>query len=553
VSQSGRVGFKGNFGIVNVGNSFSQSRTFGDAEQPCNPADGCTFEYGPLPVEPVPVSDDPIRSLYGGARVDLNFENGSVWANEGGWTRVENEIFITGIGRVQVNGANRPWFRSEYASDRFNEMGWYSGRRSSETDEDGNNQTALASGAQLRETSDIFHIEGQTNWSALQDRFQLVLGASNRWISIDTDGTLMEEKKEDTISSVFGQLEYAIHPMLTALVAARWDRFSVLEADENEVSPKAAIVFKPNSSNSVRVTFNRAFQVPNYSELFLRVPAGVPVDLTLLEAGLEQAISAQLGVPVDLPLNLSAQTPVLALGNDALRAEQLTGYEVGWKGSLANGRVFVTADVYFNTIEDFVTDLLPGVNPDFAYQLPAAFGAPPLNQVASIVQGTLLEQTGGAIATLPSGATALVVSYTNAGEVDENGVELGIAFLPAPNWEVSANYTYFNFDVKKAEEGDALLPNTPENKVNFGIVYDDPAGLTVGAKVHAQDAMDWAAGVFGGHVPGYATVDLNAGWQATPFARFNLFWVNVLDKQHYQLYGGSILGSRAIGGVTLTF
>jgi hypothetical protein len=33
----------------------------------------------------------------------------------------------------------------------------------------------------------------------------------------------------------------------------------------------------------------------------------------------------------------------------------------------------------------------------------------------------------------------------------------------------------------------------------------------------------------------------------------NLVWTNVLDKEHYQLYGGSVLGSRAVGGLTLTF
>ncbi|MGH9322215.1 MAG: hypothetical protein ACRD3V_20315, partial [Vicinamibacteria bacterium] len=87
----------------------------------------------------------------------------------------------------------------------------------------------------------------------------------------------------------------------------------------------------------------------------------------------------------------------------------------------------------------------------------------------------------------------------------------------------------------------------------FGVIYNDPERFSAGFNLHMQEALDWAAGVFAGRVPGYATIDLNGGWQVTPYARLGLYWANVLDKEHYQLYGGSVLGSRAIGNVTFTF
>ncbi len=51
----------------------------------------------------------------------------------------------------------------------------------------------------------------------------------------------------------------------------------------------------------------------------------------------------------------------LALGNSQLDVETVTAYELGWKGDF--DRVFVTTSVYFNQLENFVTDLLPGANP----------------------------------------------------------------------------------------------------------------------------------------------------------------------------------------------
>ncbi|HUP20540.1 MAG TPA: TonB-dependent receptor [Gemmatimonadota bacterium] len=579
----GRVGFKGNVGYSSVGETWSVSRTPSDAEGAC-PAVGqpCTFEYGPLNAEAVPLLDDPVRSVYGSARVDYNFDSGALWTVEGGTTHTENEIFVTGIGRVQVNGTHRPWARTQYASDRWTAMAWYSGRRAGEEEGNpspfgfgrvcaprdectGNNQTSLASGALLLESSDLFHVELQSNWKSPDNALVAVGGVSNRWTSVDTQETLMEEKQDDTITSAFGQLEYQIHPQLRALVSGRFDHFTVI--DDSRFSPKAALVFTPRENHALRATFNQAFQTPNYSELYLRAGAG-SVPLHLIEQGIEAAIAQQIGMPIDLPLNFQP-TPVFARGNDDLEVEKLTGYEIGYKGTAANGRFYTTVDVYYNEIEDFVTDLLPGVNPDFPTGtiddlVPAIFDAGPLAPFKPGIIGGI-QQALGPSGLLPgltfvNGMPQFVLSYTNAGQVTERGVELGVTFLPAPNWEVFANYTRFDFDIDDTTttqggqvDADELQPNTPEHKANVGITYSDPESFSLGVKARTQSDMDWAAGVFAGEVEGYTTVDLSGGWRATEYARLHLVWTNVLDKEVYQLYGGSVIGSRAIGGVTFNF
>jgi outer membrane receptor protein involved in Fe transport len=138
--------------------------------------------------------------------------------------------------------------------------------------------------------------------------------------------------------------------------------------------------------------------------------------------------------------------------------------------------------------------------------------------------------------------------------VTESGVELGLTVQPAIKWEVYGNYTYFDFNVEESTlAGDALLPNTPQHKANVGFTFNNLDRWSVGAGVHMQEGFDWAAGVFAGHVPGFATVDLNAGYVLNDWARLNLVWNNVLDKEHIELFGGSVIGGRALGGVTLTF
>ena len=134
------------------------------------------------------------------------------------------------------------------------------------------------------------------------------------------------------------------------------------------------MVYSLNENNSVRFSVNRAFQTPNYSEFFLQAPAAAPTAgpatveggieayYTQVQASLPPAALAGLTLHPSLPWNFSPSTQVLALGNANLDVETVLGWELGYKGSISN-TLYFTADFYINKLENFVTDLLPGVNP----------------------------------------------------------------------------------------------------------------------------------------------------------------------------------------------
>ena len=524
---------------------------------------------------------DALENLYGSARLDFYALDGSVGTLEGGAARVQNEILTTGVGRVQVTDALRPWARAAWAMPRLNLMAWYSGRSSREP------QYTLAAGAPLDEQSTILHAEGQFNHSFAGERARLVTGASIRNTRIDTDGTLItpvEDDRSDDTYSAFGQLEYTITPRLRGVAAARYDHGDLYSG---QFSPKAAIVFSPSERHSLRLTFNRAFQTPNYSEFFLRAPAGAPLaGPAQLEAGLEQYfVNARnalgedadaLGIPAELPYDFSAQTAVLALGNRQLNVERVLGYELGYKGALS-ARAFVTVDLYLDDVRDFVTDLLPAVNPAYPRylltdggtdvlrnlaDLDSAFAARglaadhPLRAARPVLRAGFNQLSAGAgplLATLPTGERALVVSYTNAGRVQTRGAELGASFHWTDALRFDASYAFFDFDVKEQQLGDALLPNTPEHKGHVGLVYTRPRGIDLGARVRLASGFRWAAGVFQGYVPASQLVDLSAAYRFTPTLRVHAIATNLLDQERFQLFGGSVIRRRVLAGVTANF
>jgi outer membrane receptor for ferrienterochelin and colicins len=512
-----RFGYRINAGY-NRSDTYTRSRTLRNGTSLQEEYAPAADEPAPLTVEARPLNGEgtepltgaptgerePLQNMYGSARLDYYMDNGGVLSADGGAAQVENEVFVTGIGRVQVLKALKPYARVALAHDRYNICGCWNSRTSIDP------QYSLQSGLPLEERSDIFHIEGQHNWNFQSERGRVVYGASYRNTLVNTSGTLMDpsnDDRSDDYYSGYAQVEYRITPQLRIVGAGRVDDGTLFET---QFSPKGALVFSPNEAHSLRFSVNRAFQTPNYSEFFLRVPVRAPTaGPATVEGGLEQyytgvqgALNAGLLPPgsltginlhPSLPWNFSGSTQALALGNEDLEVEKVLGWELGYKGSLSD-KLYVSADFYINELENFVTDLLPGVNPDYpTFQLTdggldvagdlaaldarlASFGLPATHPLrapiptlqggySAVVAGTTL---GGvpALATLPDGSRAVVVSYSNAGNVTERGIELGVGYAFTPELRADVSFTGFDFEVKSQAAGDQLQPNTPSKKAN---------------------------------------------------------------------------------------
>jgi outer membrane receptor protein involved in Fe transport len=244
--------------------------------------------------------------------------------------------------------------------------------------------------------------------------------------------------------------------------------------------------------------------------------------------------------------------------------------------------VYITADAYINQLRNFVTDLLPGVNPTYqSYALTDEVNVPdelvaldarlellglPANHPlrapiplligghAQLQQGTRI-QGGNALATLPDGSRAIVLSYTNAGKVTERGIELGVGYQFTPEIRGDVSFTGFSFDVDESEQaaGDQLVPNTPSKKATFSLSYAGQQGFDGNVTLRLVDGHPWAAGIFQGYVPANELLNVSAGYRINNYVRIHAAATNLLDQQRFQLFGGSVIERRVLGGVTANF
>ena len=495
---------------------------------------------------------DPLVTVYGSARVDYYAANRSIVTLEGGAAQEENPVFTIGSGRNQARRLVRPWARLAWDAGGSGVSAWYSGFSLPE-------MVRLASGEPVYTSEAAFHLEGRTSQSFAREAGRLVVGASVQDNEVNSKGTILGlayDDRSDQYYGAFAQLEYRVG-LVRVIGAVRWDDANLYAP---QLSPKAAFVFTPTKNHALRVSVNRAFLTPSLPTLFAASAAGTGVqNLSVIEAQLRADPSvgpALAAVPNGTLFTNSAAVPESSLGNPVLAPQTVTSYEAGYKGQIG-WRAFITLDAYAARIENFTTSMLPGVNPLYPrWTAPPEVPAADRATVESAVRNALAPR-GSAVQNgltrLPDATTAVVLSFANVGTVDEWGVEFGSSISLSRVLTTSASYAWYNSAIRDNVAGNVLSPNTPRNKGVISLTYAGRQGIDVGVDARIVSGYHWTTGLWDGDIPASQMVNLSAGYRINPHLRVFANATNLFDQQHFEVYGGSVIGRRVLAALTSTF
>ena len=565
VSLNGRLGVRVNLGYTRS-DDWTRSRTAKDGSD-------WKEEYAPTaatpPTSPGPErvalngqttdaatgraldTPDPLVTVYGSARVDYYAANRSIVTLEAGAAQEEHPVFTIGSGRNQARRLVRPWARLAWDAGGSGVSAWYSGFSLPE-------MVRLASGEPVYTSEAAFHLEGRTSQSFARET-RLVVGASVQDNEVNSKGTILGlayDDRSDQYYGAFAQLEYRVG-LVRVIGAVRWDDANLYAP---QLSPKAAFVFTPTKNHALRVSVNRAFLTPSLPTLFAASAAGTGVqNLSAIEAQLRADPSvgpALAAVPNGTLFTNSAAVPESSLGNPVLAPQTVTSYEAGYKGQIG-WRAFITLDAYAARIENFTTSMLPGVNPMYPrWTAPPEVPAPDRATVESAVRNALAPR-GSAVQNgltrLPDATTAVVLSFANVGTVDEWGVEFGSSISLSRVLTTSASYAWYNSAIRDNVAGNVLSPNTPRNKGVISLTYAGRQGIDVGVDARIVSGYHWTMGLWDGDIPASQMVNLSAGYRINPHLRVFANATNLFDQQHFEVYGGSVIGRRVLAALTSTF
>ena len=505
-------------------------------------------EYAPttLPRDLAAPTLDKVRLSFGSVRIDKYATPERLLTFELGTSHQEGPVKVSPVGRLQATDVDSPWFRVNLAAPRWNVLAYYTGTRMDAT-------RFLTANSLTYNRASQMAIEAQTNRQLAGGRGRIIAGlefGGQRGDSADPNGvqTVYDRKRSTTYGSVFGQIEYRLTERLNGVASARWDN-STLHG--GRVSPRVAAVYTLAPSQTLRVTYGRAFQAANLSEYFLNVQVAPPIDLSRVQAALTPVIgNTSLGLQ---------NVPILAVGNDRLRVEQIDSVEVGYQGVI-NGRLLLTASVYRNRLKDFITFLLPQVgtslgrlNPSFGPYTPPSSLTPAAAAVVTAALETVLPpDLFAALSNDVDGRPVIALfSFSNAGSAKTAGVELGATYLLPAGWRILGAYTGFHSRVGDIPEY-PVLPNTPVHQFSVGTAY---ARGRIGSELRYRwvDAFQWLSGIYVGPVPSYGVLDLNGSYKLTEHITAGADVANVLDHDHYEAFGGDLLGRRALFHVTYSW
>ena len=223
------------------------------------------------------------------ARADFRVADDGHLILNGGTSTLASGVEMTGIGAFQVKN-----WGYNYLQTRFSKGRLFAQYFLNMTNSGGGQGTAVDQGTFGLRTGQA--VVDQSRTMAAQFQYGLDVGSRLSFTyGIDwqrteprTGGTINgRNEDDDLISEIGGYLhsETSLGDKLDLVAAIRVDDHSRL--DDLNISPRAALVFKPNEVNNFRLTYNRAFATPTANNLFLDIVAAKlppPVDFYSVQA-----------------------------------------------------------------------------------------------------------------------------------------------------------------------------------------------------------------------------------------------------------------------------
>ncbi len=514
-------------------------------------------------------------ATYGTLRFDYDISETQTILAEAGYSQFGNEVMLAGSGRIHVPKSEKPFARIAYHDSHFHTQASYNARRTLDT----MRILAAPPGTIILDDSYDMNLDAQYANTITED-ISYVVGGQYQYMSIASQNTVFpNEPILARIGGIYGQIEAKLTDHLNVVASARYDNANIYP---QQFSPRVAFLYAPIEGHQLRVSAGRSFQRANFSELYRKYafrPAftaqGRPVNFRPVQSNINDTLSALTGVSQDVwlglydstvtsPTNILGIQPVAwGVGNQSLNVEQNIGFEFGYNGKVLPN-LFVTVDAYYNRLTNFISGFLPGVNENYKVWSSASLLPAELRQYAGLIDtmvySALTPQDRARFTTYEGGA-AFIVSNTNLGLVEQFGVELSLAYQLTRYMELTGNYAFYHANLLDAKTtnpflatGSALLsPNTSPHRFNIGANYVVPLAWDASVVLRYVEGFAWLAGDFQGYVPSYAVVNVNAGVYVFEELRLGLAINNLLDRRHYEAYGGSNIPRLTYVSATYTF
>ncbi len=290
----------------------------------------------------------------------------------------------------------------------------------------------------------------------------ITYGGNVRYNQFDLSLATLENQRKE--GGIYVQDDILMGERARLVLGARVDKFTSIETPV--VSPRVALLLKPNADSTIRLSYNRAFRSPSAINNNLNTVVTNPIPLGLFNPAFGATVF---------------RVPTAAVGNPNLKEERMTAFELGYSATIDN-RVTISAAYYYTKWADQIFFTQTGEYGPFS---------PPPGWPAVLNPAWAALYTG--LATGRPVRFPTQFTYLNLGEVNNQGVELGV--------DASLNSTtsaYVNYSYQRDPDPNFALSElnlAPNNRFSMGMNYSGPrmfgsASVAYAGEAFWQDVLD---------------------------------------------------------------
>ena len=411
----------------------------------------------------------------------------------------------------------------------------------------------LTTGSKFQDASKYYHADANYNFSHLIDVVDIQVGGSFRQYSLNSSGTIYTDYDGAINYSEFGvytqlqkELELSADAKLKFTGSVRYDKS---EFFDGFFSPRLAAGLTLNRNHNIRLSGQTGFRNPTTQDLFIGLDAGRALLVGSAPNNLErysnvfdisQTGQAAFGQPAQITqtgsaaynnsytassvgmLGVTGNPADLVVANpDVVKPEQVTAFEVGYRGKFDN--LIVDFSAYHNTYKDFISTEI----------------------VVAPLYG-VVGDGGLSVASIANGDYTAYSAYTNSrAEITSYGASVGLSTKVFSDFDLSGSYTYAKMDEDKNFPDFNTNFNTPEHKfkASFGnTALFENFGFNVSYRF--SDDYFWEASFGNGVVEEFHTVDAQINY-AVPSIKstFKAGATNLLGTEYNTAFGTGNIGS----------
>jgi outer membrane receptor protein involved in Fe transport len=376
----------------------------------------------------------------------------------------------------------------------------------------------IPNGGLFVDRTDLYNVEGQYNLSQWTGSVvDVLIGGNYKQYVLNSNGTLFADKVDSAINidEYGGYLQLSKKFLEDKLSISASGRYDKNQNFEGRFTPRATALLKVGTNKNVRLSYQTAYRFPSTQQQWIdlqlsgyKLIGGQPFFRTKYNFD---------GNPAYL-LDDLRKGNVIPAGNIKYKPEQVSTFEVGYKGLHLDDKLLVDAFAYFGQYQDFITRTL----------IVQHQGAGTINQA---------DTSAGSIYSVPVNISDKVKTY---------GFGLSVDYKLPKGFVISLNAS--SDQISDLPAGFVSFFNSPKYRANATISnnsFGKQKNLGFNITYRWQDKYFYQGDFASGNVPAFQTLDAQISAKIPATQTTLKLGANNLLNQYYI----NAVGNAQIGGL----